>query len=190
MLKYEETYQEMYPYRFFVNAGSEHKLMESFQKALNALELPEREKHDPQLKISTFHKWLEETNNWLLLFDNVEFDNVESKVGSIIRDLLPSTSCGHVLLTSQREGAMGHITGSQLCLELKEPEEDDAINMFFESSEIERGSELRKRAKEIVERVGFLPHAIDQAAAYIKAMGLSLDQYLDRYRKAPDQVRL
>lgn len=185
MLKYEEAYREKYLYRFFIHAGSEDKFMRSCQAVLDRLELPEREKPGRHLKISAIHKWLKETDNWLLLFDNVG-----SEEGHIIRDLLPSEPRGHVLLTSQWERAVRLITGSpQLCHELKEPEEEDAIDMFFEVSEIEKRSEYQKLVKEIVEEVGLLPHAIDQAASYIKVNCLELDQYLSRYREAPHQVR-
>lgn len=185
MLKYVYDFGETYSDCFYLVAGSESKLLESLQKILDMLDLPEKNKPESHLKVTSVRNHLSETENWLLMIDNIAEEEHQT-----VMNLLPPKAHGHVIMTSQRAKAMEKITGSRyLCYELKEPELDDAVELFHRSSELRRDDERGKLAKQIVKEVGLLPHAIDQSASYIKENNVSLQEYLDRYHKQPDQVR-
>ena len=185
MLKYVYDFGDTYSDCFYVVAGSKSKLLESLQKILDMLDLPEKNKPESHLKVTSVRNHLSETGNWLLMIDNIAEEEHQ-----IVMDLLPPKAHGHVIMTSQRAKAMEKITGSRhLCYELKEPELDDAVELFHRSSELKRDDERGKLARQIVKEVGLLPHAIDQSASYIKENNVNLQEYLDRYHKQPDQVR-
>lgn len=184
MLKYEERFHSEYTSSIFLTSGSQEKLIESVNQLVELLELPERGGSNPAVNLNALRQWLRANTNWLLLIDNVgdlEYDT--------ILDLLSSTSEGHVILTSQRRGAMESITGRHtMCLEITEPSVEDCVDIFFEGCGMKATVANRKFAQVIVRDVGYLPHAVKQCASYIKENGIDLEEYLDRYSKAPEKV--
>lgn len=185
MLKYEETYRSDYTSRLFIAAGSLVKLADALELLLDLLGLPGRDNSTLSVKVTAFKHWLSSHEGWLLLIDNVGEEEYDT-----LLDILPSTPKGHVILTSQRRGAMETIAGRiQMCLEIKEPSVDESIEMFLESCELHLSAENQRLAHQIVQDVGFLPHAVQQSASYIQENGINLNEYLVRYQKAPDQVR-
>ena len=131
MLKYEEVYRSHYTSRLFLTAGSSIKVINSVEQLLDILDLSEREDLSISKKIASLNGWLTSHEDWLLMIDNVGEDEHQ-----ILLDLLPLTPRGHVILTSQRRGALEKVTGRlQLCLEIGDPSVADAVEMFFESCE-------------------------------------------------------
>lgn len=185
MLKYEERFHSKYTSSLFLTSGNREKLMESINQLVELLGLPERVVSNAVINLNALRQWLRMNTNWLLLIDNVG----DSEYDTIL-DLLSSTPEGHVILTSQRRGAMESIAGHHtMCLEVLEPSINDCIDMFFEGCRMTPTEENRKLAREIVRDVGYLPHAVKQCASYIKENGIDLEEYLKRYSKAPNQVR-
>jgi len=184
MLKYYMTYKGDYKARFYLLAGAEEKLDASFQEMLECLNLPEQIRSERHLRMGAIRNWLANTPDWLLLIDNVEAD-----VGDTILEVLPLVPKGHVILTSQRQGAMERIAARpQSCLELTEPSADDALALFMEAGSITRSTENDQLAQKIVQKSGRLPHAIDQSASYVKARGIGLEVYLQRMEEEPQKA--
>lgn len=133
--------------------------------------------------IQAFRYWLETHDQWLLILDNA--DDIHQ-----IRDFLPSVAKGHTLLTTRatylgdvaREitvKSLGTKEGMLLLLrraKILSPDSplEDALNNFETHD--------RNDAQEIVELLGGLPLAIDQAGAYIGEKGCNLTDYLEYYR--------
>jgi len=127
---------------------------------------------DPEVTRRAVLTELRRRNRWLLIFDNAE--NVDQ-----VRSLLPSGS-GHVLVTTRREGFRA--IGGVLDLDLLERADAKAL--------------LRHRcpsltdtdADQLAERLGDLPLALDQAAAYLDRTGLPAREYLDLLGAHPDEL--
>jgi len=105
-------------------------------------------------------KWLNSTDQWLLVLDNV--DDV-----SVVRDLLPAYDTGgHVLITT-RIGDVRRIPAEGL--EILPMEELEGIEFLMAVSNIDSEGSNLDEARMIVEVLGGLPLAIDQAAAFIRS---------------------
>ena len=106
---------------------------------------------------------LRSRDRWLLIFDNAED-------WQQIRSLLPGGT-GHVLITTRRGGF--RVLGSVVDLDILDRAEAIAL--------------LRRRvpdlaeaqAGQLAERLGDLPLALDQAAAYLDQTGMAPQDYLD-----------
>jgi hypothetical protein len=184
MLNYESLYRSKYKARLFLTAGSKAKLVDSIELLLK-IGLVETEATGTTARLAAFKSWLEENAGWLLLVDNVGVEEQQ-----MVLDLLPETSNGYTILTSQRRGVMERITGhSKLSYEIREPNWQDAVDMFIKSCGIERNAESERLSIEIVKDLGYLPHAVRQSSSYIRENGISLDEFIVQFSKAPKQVK-
>jgi Tetratricopeptide repeat len=102
---------------------------------------------------------------WLLLFDNAA-DMVSVAV------FLPPAGPGRVLITSQNP----HWPGTVVDVPVLDP---DAAAGFLISR---TGDPGRTEARDLADMLGGLPLALEQAAAYIKATGMTLAGYLSVFR--------
>ncbi len=143
------------------------------------LGLPQQEKADPTVKVLALHNWLLQSSEWLLLIDNVAHESVD-----LIRQLLASSAPGHVIVTSQARGAIERVTGSpNLCLQLQQPAVQEAVGIFVNAAGIALEKECEEVGIDIVTALGFLPHAIEQAASYTRYNDLTPRDFLSRYQK-------
>ncbi|KAK4156183.1 hypothetical protein C8A00DRAFT_12868 [Chaetomidium leptoderma] len=146
LLKYEAVYRKCYPTQLFLSAPSKKRFLDSVQKVLETLELPQREKPDPSAKILGLHNWLLQSRNWLLLIDNIAHESVD-----LILQLLASGAPGHVILTSQALGAVERITRSpKLCLSLQEPTLDEAVEIFVNAAGVAPNEESKRVGADII----------------------------------------
>ncbi|MCJ1342920.1 hypothetical protein MMC31_001109 [Peltigera leucophlebia] len=118
-------------------------------------------------------KWLNRSDNtsWLLVFDNV--DDLET---FRISDFFPNSLSGFVILTSRRPECSRHGEG----WELNVMEEQDSIILLSKSyaREINITDDDYDEARRIVERLGYLPLAIDHAGAYLSILAKPLYAFL------------
>ena len=127
---------------------------------------------DPEVTRRAVLMELRRRNRWLLIFDNAE--NVDQ-----VRSLLPGGS-GHVLVTTRRAGfrAIGGV------LDLDPLERADAKALLRHRCP----SLTDTDADRLAERLGDLPLALDQAAAYLDHTGLPAREYLDLLGADPDKL--
>jgi hypothetical protein len=186
MLKYEQKFSETYQTAsLFLVGGSRDKFIQSCQDLLEVLELPERERPEPEMKIHGLRKWLNEIDGWLLIIDNVSSSEFPD-----IQNLLESTNKGDVLVSSQSFAAVDKIVSNkEACREIRGLCEEDARTLFLTTSNAEENCENLILAANIVKEAGYLPHVIDQAAWYVRKHDIDLKQYLKRYRETPSKVK-
>ncbi|KAK4673372.1 Patatin-like phospholipase-1 [Podospora pseudopauciseta] len=115
--------------------------------------------------------------DWFLIYDNC---NQEDR-----RELLPKGDTGNVLFTTRNRVVRNQMR-DECVYDVEVLEELDAIRLLLTAS----GSKYadlnawdQSIGKEIVEELGYLPLAIDQAAAYIREAPCPLDGYLEVFRK-------
>lgn len=184
MLRWYTTHvqQAIYDHTFWLVCGTPEKLRRLLDQVLDIIDLPERGQ-ESHVKVSAFKRWLQENDRWLLMFDNVGSDHYD------IANMLVNTLDGDVIFTSQQVGAVQKLVGSiDLCLGLTSLPVDAASELLLqgiqESSAIKHvnANEARDYAMEIGQTLGYLPLAVDAAAAYIKATDCDLPTFLLRFK--------
>ncbi|MFC7730660.1 tetratricopeptide repeat protein [Actinomadura keratinilytica] len=118
--------------------------------------------------------WLRAHPGWLLVLDNVTRP-------SDVAGLLGRLEGGHVLITSRRDVRWPGRTAT-VRLDLLDP---DASVELITAVTGRTTSADRRAALGIAEELGFLPLALDQAAAYIRQSGITPAVYLERLRRRP-----
>lgn len=166
---------------FFLDASSEDALRKEFIALVHVLKQPgqifDNDAHRLQVVLDRIRTW---NRNWLLVFDN--YDNPKA-FQSLERDYIPHSTFGSVLVTSryQELNEIGEV------IPVPPMTPDEAKSLLWKALQLDRlGSIDTDLASEVVEKLGCLPLAVHQAAAYIRRKGLSLEQFIADYdsRKA------
>jgi tetratricopeptide (TPR) repeat protein len=179
-LEYTYKYHNYYQAVLWVTADTRERLTSDFVTCADLLNLPEKDAQDQSLAIAAVKRWLKDHTDWLLIFDSA--DDL-----ALARDFLPSTSAGHILLTTRAQ-AMGRMA-QRIEIEKMEPNEG-ALFLLRRAKIIEPDAPIstasdfdRAKAREISKLLDGLPLALDQAGAYIEETGSGLSGYLERYRR-------
>jgi hypothetical protein len=159
-LEYCHRYRTHYDHIFWVAAAERTTLISGFaQIARETRVVPIKGRLEEIAR--RMLKWLNQNDNWLLVLDNVDDVNV-------VQGLLPEIiSGGHTLITS-RVGDVALIPAEGLEVTLME--ESHAIELLARVSKSTiREEQQIEEARQIINELGRLPLAIDQAAAFIRA---------------------
>jgi hypothetical protein len=159
-IEYAHRYAGEYDLVWWVNAEQAALIGDQFARLAEQIGLPPLP--DPEAMLAAVCQALRGRDRWLLIFDNAE-DPRE------IRPLLPG-GAGHVLITTRRSGfrSLGEV------LNLDTLDRPDAIALLRR-----RAPELTEaQAGELAGRLGDLPLALDQAAAYLDQTGMPPEEYL------------
>ncbi|KAG6988928.1 hypothetical protein G7Y79_00067g095430 [Physcia stellaris] len=195
VLKYCSSSREIYAGIFWINASSEQLAMQSFAQIGTALGIASSaitERNDLMVKMIKQHLecW---SQRWLLVFDNYDEPQKFSKV----RQFIPQCKCsaafsvmstvsllivltvkkGRVIFTSRNAqlDRLGHYLMEVPAMNAKE-----GVGLLLSQHSHEDIEHYFTQASSIVERLGGLPLAIEQAAAYIRYRRLPL-QRLDNF---------
>ncbi|KAJ6002315.1 Tetratricopeptide-like helical [Penicillium canescens] len=164
---------------FWIPCTSYESVQQAYVKIAEALGIsdiePAKMKEQVKAHLSQYS-----AGEWLLIYDNA--DNMEmwtkgSATAPPLKDILPHSENGHVLFTSRnRKLAVRVASPNVLCV----PDVDQITAMkILERSLIQEGLLLDKyTSTALLEQLGFLPLAINQAAAYINENKLVLSDYL------------
>jgi tetratricopeptide (TPR) repeat protein len=176
-LQHAHTHHRRYPLTWWITADEPGKV-EAGLAALAARVCP-----DLALAATTTEAaawaltWLQAHPGWLLILDDVS-DPAD------IGPLLGQLHGGHILLTTRRDTGWQRIA-APMRLDLLAPAPAAALI----TSAIEQASPADEQtAAEIAAELGYLPLALDQAAAYIAQARITLPRYLELLREHP--VRL
>lgn len=119
--------------------------------------------------------WLENIDeNWLIVVDN--YDNGD------MSPYLPNFERGNIIYTSRRVDLppRGPI---RIQIKVLEMDANDSTTLLLRAAHLDSQSkELRAQAEQLVEELGLLPLALDQAGSYIGSRGCSIPEYLDKLR--------
>ena len=159
---------------FFLNASSRTTLAADFDRIYDLLEISTGSN-----KVDAVRKWLSKAENqaWLLIFDNA--DDLETVQ---ITKYFPSVPWGHVILTSRDQTAIGTVVKQGHKLERLES--DEAIEVLLEKTDLKNPQKSDyEEARKIVQLLGCLPLAVDQAGAFIKSRHKTLASYSKLYKE-------
>jgi tetratricopeptide (TPR) repeat protein len=159
----------------WVDASSPLALERSFSTCADRISSGRR-KLDGLAPTVQFVKDALEGHDWLMVFDNYDqpgdFDDFSN--------FHPDHGNGAVLVTSRHADAAA--LGTEL--QLEGMEENEGIELLLRRTKFDKGErDVRIAAKQILQRLGNLPLAIDQAGAYMAARKLSPPAFLQQYDK-------
>ncbi|WAR07802.1 HSOP1-like protein [Mya arenaria] len=140
----------------------------------------------------TLHKttrWLSMVQQkWLLVIDNVDADDISGMISELLLGSWKRESKGHLLITTRRESAEAEEdfqVSTDCCLTLEVFTCQESINFM----QIRTGLDVKNECayvESIIEELGGLPLALEQAAAHIKSLkrfGGTFKQYLEKFKK-------
>jgi tetratricopeptide (TPR) repeat protein len=128
------------------------------------------EKAEAAVVIKAVRDWMEQNERWLFIFDNAESSEV-------LKKYLPLQQQGtrHVLITSR----YAYWYGVAETVEVGVFRPEQAEEFLTEATKKPADNNQKKLAQEL----GYLPLALDQAAAYINVHQKSYSEYLELFRK-------
>ena len=128
---------------------------------------------DARRALDAVRRWLATHQDWLLVLDNLESPEV-------LRRYLAGGSLGRLLITSRRQ-----VWGRLATTLLIEPLNPDEAVAFL----LDRTSSADRAAAETLARtLGYLPLALEEAAAYIEVTGKPLVGYLELFAAHHDAL--
>ncbi len=178
-VEYAYRYRDLYNHMLWIDGSYSEAFIAGIINLAKLLDLEEQNATDSSITLNVVRRWLQTHAGWLLIIDNVEEP-------LLVTELLPSAIGGHVLLTS-RISTLGPVAQTIVLDTLGS--EEGALLLLRRSRVIAPDAPLTEAsttdyetAKKIVEALGSLPLAIDQAGAYIEETGCSLTDYLRTFQ--------
>ncbi|HLZ62910.1 MAG TPA: FxSxx-COOH system tetratricopeptide repeat protein, partial [Ktedonosporobacter sp.] len=182
----EYAYRHALEYRavFWIGAETEEQIVSSLLRIAEVLQLPGREDKGQQRVVAAVQRWLSVHGQWLLIWDNVEDLD-------LLQRFLPSTRSGAMLLTTRNQAPgtlargmdlspMEQEEGMLFLLRRAKVLEPDAASQQMGQFALQMPHQYAAAA-ELVEVMGVLPLALDQAGAYIEATQCGLQAYLNLF---------
>ncbi len=159
-IEYAHRHANEYDLVWWVNAEKATAIGDQFTGLAAEIGLPPLA--DPEAILRAVHRFLRARSRWLLIFDNAES-------AGVTRPLLPG-GAGHVLITTRRGGfrALGGV------LDLDILDRPEAVALI----RLRAPSLTENQADRLAAKLGDLPLALDQAAAYLDETGTPPDAYL------------
>ncbi|HEU5228176.1 MAG TPA: FxSxx-COOH system tetratricopeptide repeat protein [Ktedonobacteraceae bacterium] len=179
-IEYAYLHQEDYQATLWLNAASRELLNSDLRSLADQLGISLPKDVQESERLVAIKHWLQQHDRWLLVLDNLDDF-------SILDQLIPLESSGHVLLTthSQATGPFAHaIAVDQMSI-------DEGALLLLRRAKIisEKGEEQDASAEDylqaraIAQEFASYPLALDQAGAYIEETQRSLASYLSLYRE-------
>lgn len=165
----EFAYQHAYEYDlvWWLRAEETATLTNDLAALAVPLNLPEKDTRETDVIVAAVLRWLTQHHSWLLIYDN-------ARGAEELRALLPKHRAGHMLITS-RNPVWGNLASK---LEVTTLPPADAVKFLLERT----GQTDAAAAEKLAEELGYLPLALEQAAAYIEASQETLTGYLELFR--------
>ena len=167
---------------FWISATSQASLLSDFQRIATRTKCTaERINTDSLQCVRDVHTWLGAQTSWLLIIDNLDDIN-------LITIFLPrNDSKKHTIITTRNPNSEG-IPAQGLEIRLLDPA--DAVLLLSTLSKITtiNNSLESKHAYQIVQQLGYLHLAIEQAAAYVREVAGTFATFLDDYNKNHKEI--
>ncbi|XP_077863499.1 uncharacterized protein LOC144347247 [Saccoglossus kowalevskii] len=131
-------------------------------------------------------KWLgTHESKWLLVIDNLDQYELTPKVSKIMQEQWRRKSRGHILVTTRRNvDEMSEISLMEIkeadCIELKSLSTDEGV-VFLQQRTGQSVMDEHEEVVHLVDDLGGLPLALEQAAAYICKLKCTYKDYLRQF---------
>ena len=168
-IEYAYRYANHYSLIWWVRSETPESLNADWEALARRMNLVSQEDRLEQSQVIEIVRGaLAQRTEWLLVFDNAPNPNA-------IESYMPHGSAGHVVVTS-RYSAWGRLA-RPLPVRVWEPRE--SVDFLLKRT----GQEDDAAAAQLAEELGYLPLALEQAAAYVEHAGRALAGYLGLFRE-------
>jgi tetratricopeptide (TPR) repeat protein len=160
-LEYVYTDKTTYQRIYWLTAVDQASLLSGYQKIAKDAGLKVRLDMNPMEVSETVLRWLQQQQSWLIVIDNL--DDTE-----VVNGLLPENGPRkHTLITTRNPNSYG-IPAEGLEVPLLDLEDAIELLSILSNIQILPNTPERTQAEQIVAMLGYLPLAIEQAAAYVR----------------------
>lgn len=179
-VEYAHLYKCEYQVILWLSTTSRTILREEIMRWADALSFSNQDLADEEHLFSALKRWLLQHDKWLLILDNL-------RDFGLIHHFVPLQSSGHVLLTT-----LSQATGVQVHpVPVTEMTPEDSALFLLRRARIIKEQASRNEASKadyeqalsIVQKVGGLCLALDQAGAFIEEKVCNLAGYFELYRE-------
>jgi len=181
-VEYAWAYREDYSALLFVQADSPDVLRRNLAELTGPLLLPEHETAEEEVRLHAALAWLRANPGWLLILDNLDTPAALAEADRLMGRLAD----GHIVLTSRLDSFARNVEP----LELDVLASDAAVSFLLEATDGRRrkAADDEARARELVEELGRLALALEQAAATIDRQRYGFRHYLETWRGNRERV--
>lgn len=172
-VEYAYRHRDEYTAVLWCFAGTEQSVRSGYASIAALLNLPEKESQEQARVTDAVRNWLEQNTGWLLVLDNADDP-------AMLKPFLPQQGKGHILLTSRAYSFQKIGLVSPREVNVLSPNE---AREFLERRAGKEPTDKSPEADALAKEVGYLPLALEQAAAYIAETGTGFSNYLTGYRK-------
>lgn len=131
-------------------------------------------------------KWLSNlTERWLLVVDNADEEYISDNVKELLLGTWKRNTHGHILITTRREETQVEesiYVKRQSCISLKVLNDIEGVDFMKTRTGFVKDEDHTNIAL-LVDELGGLPLALEQAAAHIKTIKCSFEDYIKRFQK-------
>jgi tetratricopeptide (TPR) repeat protein len=158
---------------WWLRANEVSTLSSDYANLAGKLNLREKDEAEQKVIVEAVRYWLDHHPQWLLIFDNAPNH-------ATIRDFLPNSVEGHVLITSRNQD------WKKACSPVEMTVWNRAESISFLNKRTRLSDE--PMAGEVAEALGDLPLALEQGAAYIDTKGKSYAEYLTLFNSRRQEL--
>ncbi|CAB4036920.1 Stress-induced-phospho 1, partial [Paramuricea clavata] len=124
-------------------------------------------------------------NPWLIVLDNMDQLNLSANIVKLVSGTWQHDVSGHLLITTRRKptALANDIRGfdEKCCLSLRCFEIEEGKEFLCRRIGVVSEEDVDIVAEKLVQQLGGLPLALEQAGAYIKSLRCTISQYLELY---------
>lgn len=157
-LQYAYEHMDEYNVVWWINAENSLTIQNSISKFL-ILQGIFSDNKNVEISRKIFLDYFDSHDKWFLIYDNAEY-GTQHDYNMLLSYFPQNVSNGNVLMTTRCKNAFENAAH----LEILVWNEEDAVNFLEQRSSIRD----KENAKKLAERMGYLPLALEYAAAYIR----------------------
>jgi len=175
-LEYVYANRDSYDRIYWISAVNQTSLLAGYEKIAKKAGLKMPVNLNPVEIAERVLLWLRQEKHWLLVIDNVDDINVMAQ-------LLPQNGPHqHTLITTRDPNSAG-IPAEGIEVPLFDPAESVELLCTLSMIDNITCSSESVQAAQIIKELGYLPLAIEQAAAYVREVVGDFTTFLDDYKK-------
>ncbi|MFI6452497.1 FxSxx-COOH system tetratricopeptide repeat protein [Streptosporangium amethystogenes] len=173
---YAHAHQDRYPVAWWITADSPQNLQQGLAGLAGAIHPPVALVGDAARAAEWALEWLQAHPGWLVVLDNVEDPGD-------VRECLNRLSAGHVVITTRRDVYWPNLATLALPVLGKRPALELMRGIIGQSQPV--GPSEVADLEVIAAELGYLPLALEQAAAYMHQQRCSPARYLRQLQAQP-----
>ena len=174
-VEYAYRHRDQYRAVLWVRADTETSLVSGYRELAEVLGLPVKDERDINEVCAAVRRWLGREPGYLLILDNADDP-------ALVKPFLPPDPRGHVLLTSRAQNFDILDIRKPIVLSVLTPAEALQFLVKRMGREGPLDPAERDAAQTLAGELGYLPLALEQAAAYMVEHEETFSVYLDAYR--------